>query len=262
MMHDTTVFIEDLLRADVASGFARSHGLKTTNDISGDGIFLIFKIDRVELLLKDEKNKYNLHVDFTSGTSAHRRQYGGGKGQLIGKAIGLNRGFKPRVLDATAGLGRDAFVMATLGAKVMMSERSPVVHLLLVDALDRAKSCGLNKGDEELVDIVGRMGVLNIDSLNHMANDTLKADVVYLDPMFPERKKSALVKKEMRIFHHLVGDDPDADELLEPAMEHAIYRVVVKRPKIAPYLADAKPSYQLVGKSSRFDIYTKKALPI
>ena len=85
--------------------------------------------------------------------------------------------------------------------------------------------------------------------------------MVYLDPMFPERKKSAQVKKEMQIFHALIGADLDADQLLENALERANYRVVVKRPRIAPFLNNQKPSYQLEGKSSRYDIYTNKALP-
>jgi 16S rRNA (guanine1516-N2)-methyltransferase len=86
-------------------------------------------------------------------------------------------------------------------------------------------------------------------------------DVIYLDPMFPERQKTADVKKEMAAFHSIVGKDEDADALLPLALAHVNYRVVVKRPRKAPFLNDQVPSYQLEGKSSRFDIYTVKKLP-
>jgi len=83
---------------------------------------------------------------------------------------------------------------------------------------------------------------------------------IYLDPMFPHRDKSALVKKEMRVFRPLVGDDLDAPALLEAALALATHRVVVKRPRKAPIIEGGKPSHSLEGKSSRYDIYPKKAL--
>jgi 16S rRNA (guanine1516-N2)-methyltransferase len=86
-------------------------------------------------------------------------------------------------------------------------------------------------------------------------------DVIYLDPMFPERKKSASVKKEMQFFHEIIGKDEDSEGLIQSAIEKAIYRVAVKRPKIAGYLGNKKPTTQLLGKASRFDIYTKKKMP-
>ncbi len=79
--------------------------------------------------------------------------------------------------------------------------------------------------------------------------------------MFPERKKSAKVKKQMQAFHAIVGTDADADGLLALALNVATYRVVVKRPAGANYLAEKKPSYSLEGKSTRYDIYTLKKLP-
>jgi 16S rRNA (guanine1516-N2)-methyltransferase len=88
--------------------------------------------------------------------------------------------------------------------------------------------------------------------------ESQRPDVVYLDPMFPARSKSAQVKKEMQVFHQLVGTDPDADQLLELARACAKKRVVVKRPRIAPELAAARPSYTLTGKSNRYDIYVAR----
>ena len=91
-------------------------------------------------------------------------------------------------------------------------------------------------------------------SLSEIGPDSIP-DVVYLDPMFPVRTKSALVKKEMRVFHDLVGDDDDAPALLKAALDAGVRRVVVKRPRVSDYLGGEAPSHQCVGKSNRFDIY-------
>ncbi len=261
-MHNTEVVVEDDAQRAIAIEFATKHKLKLVEDVTNDGVYLCFTEDGIEVRLHEQGIRIALALNYASGSTAHRRLYGGGKGQLIAKAIGLSKGFKPKVLDATAGLGRDAFVMATLGAQVTLNERSPVVHLLLSDALSRAKLHGSRHNDGALVDIIERMNVSHFDSAELFKKELADVEVIYLDPMFPERKKSALVKKEMRIFHHIVGEDQDADALLAPALRSAIYRVVVKRPKVAPYLDNMKPTYQLIGKSSRFDIYTKKAFPI
>jgi len=86
-------------------------------------------------------------------------------------------------------------------------------------------------------------------------------DVIYLDPMYPHREKSAAVKKEMRVFQSLVGEDLDADNLLEPALALAKYRVVVKRPSYAPPLNNKKPSTSIKMKKNRFDVYVNQAIP-
>ena len=193
-------------------------------------------------------------VDFLSKASTHRRVHGGGAGQAVAKAIGLNKNRGLRVLDATAGLGRDAFVMASLGAQVQMYERHPVVFQLLSDGL-----CRFNSGrNDDLVDISLRLAEGAFFDSNQA--QAFEPQVIYLDPMFPSREKSAKVKKDMALFHDLVGSDDDADKLLEPALAMAEYRVVVKRPKQAPYLAGKSPTTSLVGKSSRFDLYTKKSI--
>ena len=223
-----------------------------------DGFVLDFNVNGIRLVSSAGHNLY-MQVDFASGGAAHRRKFGGGQGQAIAKAIGLNKTKNIRVLDATAGLGQDAFVLATLGCQVTMLERSPIAHVLLCDGMARAGIIG-GESDAELTEILARMHLLEIDSLAYLQDHlTPRVSVVYLDPMFPPRNKSAAVKKEMAMFHELIGADHDADALLEPALAKAIHRVVVKRPKIAPYLNDKEPSYQLIGKSSRFDIYTIKA---
>lgn len=196
-----------------------------------------------------------VRVDFVEGAVAHRRQFGGGAGQMIAKAVGIQSGIRPRVLDATAGLGRDAFVLASLGCTISLIERQPLIGALLEDGLQRAAA------DAEVAAIVARMRLLQGNAISIMASWQEEApQVIYLDPMFPHRDKSALVKKEMRLFRPFVGDDPDAPALLEAALGLASHRVVVKRPRKAPIIEGAKPGYALEGKSSRYDIYPLKKL--
>ena len=196
-----------------------------------------------------------VRVDFVEGALAHRRHQGGGSGQMIAKAVGIQPGVRPVVLDATAGLGRDAFVLAHLGCPVTLIERQAIIGALLVDGLRR----GLL--DPEVRPIIERMQVLRGNAIQLMRDWSAEPpQVIYLDPMFPHREKSSLVKKEMRLFRPLVGDDPDAAELLAAALALASHRVVVKRPRKAPSLAGPAPSYALEGKSSRFDVYAKKTL--
>ena len=117
--------------------------------------------------------------------------------------------------------------------------------------------------DSELADIVARLSLIEADSKQFLGQlaASEQEDIVFLDPMFPERKKSAKVKKEMQVFHSIVGADPDAGELLELALQRARYRVVVKRSASADHLAGMAPSYSLEGKSTRFDIFALQKLP-
>ena len=218
-----------------------------------DLLVLVLTDTQLELRKIDEPKLGAVAVDFVTGAAAHRRKFGGGKGQTIAKAIGLKGKSGLSVIDATAGLGRDAFVFASLGCQVTLVERSPVVAALLQDGLLRAYQ------DPE----IGAWMQMNMQLQFESGIDWLasaKADVVYLDPMFPHKKKSALVKKEMRVFQHLVGPDLDADALLAPALAAAQYRVVVKRPDYAPWLADRKPTLALTTKNNRFDIYVNKGM--
>ncbi|MDH1264299.1 class I SAM-dependent methyltransferase [Pseudomonas sp. GD03944] len=196
-----------------------------------------------------------VRVDFVEGAVAHRRLFGGGAGQMIAKAVGVQSGIRPRVLDATAGLGRDAFVLASLGCSMTLIERQPLIAALLEEGLARAA------GDAEVGAIVARMRLLTGNAIDLLrAWEGEPPQVIYLDPMFPHRDKSALVKKEMRLFRPFVGDDLDAPALLDAAMKLASHRVVVKRPRKAPTIDGNKPGYALEGKSSRYDIYPKKKL--
>ncbi|KXS53802.1 class I SAM-dependent methyltransferase [Marinobacter persicus] len=232
------------------------------------GSVLPKKVREFELLLLFDEQGLALQVtgkgapgpvraEFVTGKMGYRREHGGGAGQLVAKAVGLQKTQAPlHVLDATAGLGQDAFVLAGLGCRVTLLERNPVIHALLADGLARA---ALNP---DCAPIVARMELKpgsSIEWLQQAGPDV--ADVIYLDPMFPHRDKSALVKKEMQVFRRVVGDDDDSSELLAAALASARYRVVVKRPRKAPAVEGPEPATRIEGKSSRYDIYALKALP-
>lgn len=217
---------------------------------------LLFENGCVKLCSLHEKTG-DIIVTFESGAAAHRRKFGGGLGQAVAKACGLSGSFKPSLFDATAGLGQDAFVLASLGCSVTLMERSPIAFALLADGLRRAR----NSDDPELVGIAAHMTLLEGNSTQYLAADSCKVDVVYLDPMFPAKQKSAASKKEMSVFQTLVGADLDEHELLDAALIAAEYRVVVKRPRLAHAIAGRSPSASIKGKSSRFDIYGLKKLP-
>lgn len=190
-------------------------------------------------------------ADFVEGAMGHRRRFGGGRGQLVAKAVGIKKGFIPDVVDATAGLGRDSFVLAQLGCRVRMVERSPIVAALLRDGMTR----GL--GDEEVAPVIARMSLTVADAREWLQglSEEQRPDVVYVDPMHPERTKAAEVKKEMRLFRELVGGDEDDAELLRAALGAARKRVVVKRPRKAEAIAGPRPGLVYEGKSTRFDVY-------
>lgn len=190
-----------------------------------------------------------LKLDFVGGAVGHRRRFGGGRGQPLPKAAGFVSGFTPTVIDATAGLGRDAFLLASLGAEVTLIERSPAVHALLAEALARAA-----EADDGTEEVVARMTLLHGDARDLLKG--LSADVVVVDPMHPERSKSALVKQEMRLLRGLVGPDPDALELMQAALASAKKRVVLKWPlRAAPMEGLRAPSHQILSKTLRYDVF-------
>ena len=174
------------------------------------------------------------------------RRVRAGRKQLLARAVGLHKDPALRVLDATAGLGRDGFTLAALGARVTLAERHPTVVALLEDARARALA------DPAAAEAAGRIEIVHADGRKLMGPPA-SFDVVYLDPMYPERGKAALAKKELQLLRELTGGDADADALLEAA--NARRRVVVKRPLSAPPLAGRKPSLALTGTQARFDIY-------
>ncbi len=210
-----------------------------------------FEYDHQQRLQVTLPEKKQIMIDFLSGKVNHRWRYGGGKNQLLAKACGLknqkNQKEPLSILDATAGFGEDGVILASLGCQMTLLERSPIIARLLIDATNRLLQ------QEPSMQIT----VIAIDAFTHIKTlkPSMLPDIIYLDPMFPERKKSALVKAPMRLLKTIVGEDQDADQLLPLAMQFAKKRVVVKRPKLAPQLNQASPNITYTGKSCRFDVY-------
>lgn len=188
-------------------------------------------------------------IDFAGGAVGFRFRRGGERGHPLVRAAGIKRDRIPSIVDATAGLGRDAFLLASAGAKVTLIERSAEVHALLKDALARDAA-----DSPELAGVVGRMTLIHGDA-RHLLPE-LKPDVVIVDPMHPPRRSSALVKQEMRQLSGIVGADKDADELMRIALATARERVVLKWPLRAASLLDTpKPSHQFAGKTVRYEVF-------
>lgn len=194
-------------------------------------------------------------VDFGSASMRHRSR--SGTSELLGKAVGRGKKSPLRILDATAGLGRDAFVLADLGCEVDLCEREPVVVELLRSGLESARS----SGDPWLAGVVQRMRLYPGDVRQSVATRMQGVDVIYLDPMFPPRGKSAAVKKEMALLQRLLeraAEPQDAAALLLWAVRQDTARVVVKRPAKAPPLAGLVPTHAVSGKSVRYDVYVQR----
>ena len=233
---------------DKAQNLSRILGLPFDVE-SQTSMQLMMTDDHIELRVPDLGSP--IWIDFTGGKNAHRRKFGGGRGQALAKAVSLKHGKTPSIIDCTAGYGRDAFVLATLGCKITLIERNPIIATLLQDALERAKA------NPETAEITERMRLHNTDSKDYLQtlNPQQKPDVIYIDPMYPNSAKSALVKKEMQLLHQLIGPDTDNDSLLTIAQDVALKRVVVKRPKTAQPLTKQKPSSFIESKNTRYDIY-------
>lgn len=192
-------------------------------------------------------------VDFGAGAMRHRRR--SGHNELLGRAVGVGRRPGLHVIDATAGLGRDSFVLADLGCHLILCERNPIIACLLASGIERALDCG----DPWLAQVCGRMHLHRGPAQSLQA----PADVIYLDPMFPARDKSAAVKKEMAVFQLLLEGTPDdGEELLAWALGQDVARVVVKRPPRAAALGGIEPSHSVQGKAVRYDVHVKRSLKL
>jgi len=203
--------------------------------------------DRIQLAPRDKSMGNPVVVDFSSGTIGFRGRQNVRQELLVKAVLGRDKKTTPHVLDMTGGLGRDSFILACAGCKVTTLERNPLVFLLLSDGLYRAAM------DFELQHIVQSIDLHFCDAV--VAPGSANYDVVYMDPMFPERTKSALVKKEMRVFRDVVGEDVDVNQLFEQARNVAGKKVIVKRPRKSAFIKDKKPTYSVEGRSSRFDVY-------
>ena len=190
-----------------------------------------------------------LKCSFIEGPILHRLKYGKGRGQNLAKAVGMKFNKNRNIIDATAGLGDDSFILASLGAKVTLIERSQKMHELLQNGINEGISFG-----GEIEKIINRMELLFGDSKDILPK--LTPEVIMIDTMYKDRKKTALVKNNMRLVREIVGPDSDYIELLKVALNCAKNRVVLKQPRYAePIKEIRKCSHQILGKTIRYDIF-------
>ncbi len=188
-------------------------------------------------------------VDFTDSRLRYRLQHLQGTNELIAKAIGLKKTGPTDVFDTTAGLGKESFLLAALGCDVTLFERHPEISAMLQEGLQHAAK------DPELAPIIAKMRLVQSCAMAYLrAHQDATPSVIYCDPMFPVKTKSALVKKDMRYLQTVVGFDEDSEELIALCLTRALQRVVVKRPVNAPWLIK-KPDFDYKGRSHRFDVY-------
>ncbi len=169
--------------------------------------------------------------------------------ELLVRAARVRGADAPTAVDATAGLGEDALLLAAAGFDVTLCERDPVIAALLRDALDRAVA------DERLAEIAARMTLMPGDAVVTLGALDVAPDVVFLDPMFPERRRRAATNKKLALFQQLESPCEDEATLMQAALAARPRKVVVKRPLKGPHLAGMKPSSSLAGKVVRYDVY-------
>lgn len=205
---------------------------------------LVLRLDEEGISLVG--NDMVLRGDFTQ--MLPRLKSGRLQGELLVRAAKIKGVDGPlTAIDATAGLGEDALLLAASGFSVKLYESNPVIALLLQDALRRASDM------PELTDIVGRMELFAQDSILAMQNLDEQPDLVLLDPMFPARQKSALIKKKFQLIQQLECPCSDETELLQAALAAKPRKIVIKRPIKGAYLAERKPDYALKSNVIRYD---------
>lgn len=188
-------------------------------------------------------------IDFLSEKMRYRCQHASLRSELVARAMGARPEDRPSIVDATAGLGQDSFILAYLGFEITLIEKSPIIHEILDKALQNAS--------KKLPNIINRMHLVHNDAILWLKSldHTNYPQIIYLDPMFPERKKSASVNKSMSSMHKIIENDDNCQELLGIALKTATQRVVIKRPRSAPKIIEHEVNFSLNGRTCRFDIY-------
>ena len=226
-------------------GLAKKLDLAVTDLSQAENFdFLLIKTPKALELHQVGKN-FVLAIDFLDKSLLYRKKKATCNNEALAKAVGLKANRSLNIIDATAGLGKDAFILASLGANVTLIERSLVVAALLQDALERA---------QEQVS----MKLVKDDAIKFLT--TLKdnpTDVIYLDPMYPQR--SSAVKKDIKMLQMLLGSDQDEGELLNTALACA-KRVVLKRPNWANLPTKHKPHMIISTPNHYFAVYINHKL--
>ena len=232
-----------------ADQLADELGIPVVCEVSGETEGVYLKLDEGGLSLNDGKQE--IRADLTS--MLPRLRPANLQREFLVKAVKIKSVTRQlRVFDATAGMGEDSLILAAAGCDVHLYELDPVIAALLKDALRRGADV------PELAEAVGRMHLTQGDSIAAMRRfgeeaDGWRPDVVLLDPMFPQRQKSALVKKKFQLIHQLEKPCSDEEEMVDAAIAARPVKIVIKRPVKGAYLAGRKPGYSIEGKAIRYD---------
>ena len=228
---------------EMAEAFARRTGAQITEK-PGEYLTVMFDAKGVSLSgfgLKYQGDFENMLHRVTNGRLQH---------EMLVRAA-KSEGKKLKAIDATAGMGEDAFLLAAYGYEVTLYEQNPVVAALLKDALRRARKNMILK------EIAGRMQLIEGDSVECLARLMDPVDLIYLDPMFPERQKSGLINKKLQLIQKLEPPCSEEEDLFDAAWKANPSKIIVKRPLKSVHLAGREPSYILKGKAIRYDCYVK-----
>lgn len=236
------IFVVNKEEKEKADALATSLALPIKENLPEKGDFFLFYHNQKLYLQSIRHPEFKAFcLDFLSPEMLRKKATAATSKDLLIKAVGAVKK-RPKILDCTLGLGVDSFLLMARNCEVWACERNKILSALWRDAAARANLQNIRFIDE--------------DAKLFLKNTKENFDILYLDPMYPEKRKTA-PKKEMLLLRELLGGDDDADKLFSCAWEKARERVVVKRPIHAEYLAGEKPVIQYRGKSIRYDVYLK-----
>lgn len=242
MNNEIVVCFEKGGQKDMAEVFARRIGAEISEK-PGQKLTILFHAKGVSL------TGYGLSYQGDFENMLHRVTNGRLQHEMLVRAAKSDKPGR-KAIDATAGMGEDAFLLAAQGYEVTLFEQNPVIAVLLKDALRRAKKHPVLK------DIASRMNLVQDNSVEGMSKLLDPVDVIYLDPMFPARQKSSLINKKLQLIQKLEPPCSEETDLFDAAISASPSKIIVKRPLKSEFLAGRKPSYTLNGKAIRYDCYT------
>ena len=242
MNNEIVVCFEKGGQKDMAEAFARRIGAEISEK-PGPKLTILFHAKGVSL------TGYGLSYQGDFENMLHRVTNGRLQHEMLVRAAKSDKPGR-KAIDATAGMGEDAFLLAAQGYEVTLFEQNPVIAVLLKDALRRAKKHPVLK------DIASRMNLVQDNSVEGMSKLLDPVDVIYLDPMFPARQKSSLINKKLQLIQKLEPPCSEETDLFDAAISASPSKIIVKRPLTSEFLAGRKPSYTLNGKAIRYDCYT------
>lgn len=242
MNNEIVICFEKGGQKDMAEAFARRIGTEISEK-PGPKLTILFHAKGVSL------TGYGLSYQGDFENMLHRVTNGRLQHEMLVRAAKSDKPGR-KAIDATAGMGEDAFLLAAQGYEVTLFEQNPVIAVLLKDALRRAKKHPVLK------DIASRMNLVQDNSVEGMSKLLDPVDVIYLDPMFPARQKSSLINKKLQLIQKLEPPCSEETDLFDAAISASPSKIIVKRPLKSEFLAGRKPSYTLNGKAIRYDCYT------